>query len=98
MSGRYLLDTNIVVALFAEDPAVKEALVKADEVFTPSVTLGKLYFGAWKLGRPKENLARIDEFAADNVVLGCDTDTARLLCPLSVTERPCLGLSAPLTP
>lgn len=34
-------------------------------------------YGAQKSGRPKENLGRIDEFAANNVVLSCDTQTAR---------------------
>jgi tRNA(fMet)-specific endonuclease VapC len=77
MSGRNLLDTNIVIALFARDSAVVENLDKAEEVFIPSIVLGELYFGARKSGRVKENLARIDEFAVSNVVLGCDTETAR---------------------
>jgi len=77
MSGRYLLDTNIIIALFADDAAVKDHLGQADEVFVPSVALGELYFGAHKSGHPQENLARIDEFASDTVVLGCDTETAR---------------------
>lgn len=77
MSGRYLLDTNIIIALFADEAAVKDNLAQADEVFVPSVALGELYFGARKSGRPQANLARIDEFAANNVVLGCDTETAR---------------------
>jgi tRNA(fMet)-specific endonuclease VapC len=38
--------------------------------------LGELCFGAYKSGRVKENLARIDEYAANNVVLGCGIDTA----------------------
>ncbi len=45
--------------------------------FVPSIVFGELYFGARKSGRPQANLARIDEFAANNVVLGCDTETAR---------------------
>ena len=77
MSGRNLLDTNIVIALFAQDAAVVEHLDEAEEVFIPSIVLGELYFGARKSRRVKENLARIDEFAFSNVVLGCDTETAR---------------------
>ena len=46
-------------------------------MFIPSIVLGELYFGARKSRRVKENLARIDEFAVSNVVLGCDTETAR---------------------
>jgi tRNA(fMet)-specific endonuclease VapC len=37
MSGRYLLDTNIIIALFADEAAVKNRLAQADEVFIPSI-------------------------------------------------------------
>ena len=77
MSGRYLLDTNIIIALFANDTTVKENLAKAGETFVPSIAIGELYYGARKSARAQENLARIDEFAASSVVLGCNTDTAR---------------------
>jgi len=77
MSGRCLLDTNIIIALFAGDTAVKDHLGKVDEVFVPSIAIGEMCFGAHKSERAKDNLARIDEFAANNVVLGCDTETAR---------------------
>jgi tRNA(fMet)-specific endonuclease VapC len=77
MSGRYLLDTNIVIALFANDTAVKDNLTTADEVFVSSMAIGELCFGARKSARVEENLQRIDEFVANNVVLGCDAETAR---------------------
>ncbi len=77
MSGRFLLDTNIVIALFAQDVAVQEWLAQAEEVFVPSIVLGELYFGARKSARVEANLARIDEFAASNTVLGCSTATGR---------------------
>jgi tRNA(fMet)-specific endonuclease VapC len=77
MSGRYLLDTNIVIALFADESAVKDRLGEAEEVFVPSIVLGELYYGARKSRRVAENMARIDDFAARNVVLGCGTETAR---------------------
>ena len=77
MSGRYLLDTNIVIALFASELTVKDHLAKADEVFVSAVTIGELYFGAHKSAQAKENLARIDEFSASVVVLECNIGTAR---------------------
>lgn len=77
MNGRHLLDTNIIIALFADEGGVKENLANASEVFIPSIAIGELYFGAWKSGRVQENLARIDEFSANSVVLECDSDTAR---------------------
>lgn len=77
MNGRYLLDTGIVIAIFAREAAVLARLEAAREVFVPAVVLGELYYGAWKSARVKENVARIDEFAAANVVLTCDVPTAR---------------------
>ena len=77
MNGRCLLDTNIIIALFAEEVSVKTRLAQAAEVFVSSVAIGELCFGARKSGRVQENLARIDEFAANNVVLGCDIETAQ---------------------
>jgi tRNA(fMet)-specific endonuclease VapC len=48
-----------------------------EEVFTPVIVLGELYYGARRSSRVQENLARIDEFAARSTVLACDTETAR---------------------
>lgn len=78
MSGKFLLDTNIVIALFANETAVTENLAKAEEVFIPSVVIGELFYGAYKSARAAENLARIEDFASRSVVLGCDTETARI--------------------
>jgi len=60
------------------DTNVKENLDKIDEVFLPCVVIGELSFGARKSERVQENLARIEDFAANNVVLGCDSATARI--------------------
>jgi len=78
MSGKCLLDTNIVIALFADDAQVKDNLANTEEVFIPSVVIGELFYGAHKSARAKENLVRIDEFASNNIVLGCDAETARV--------------------
>ena len=43
----------------------------------PSIVLGELCFGARKSTQAQANLERIDEFAAHNVVLDCDTEAAR---------------------
>ncbi|SRR5258706_3133316 len=77
MSGKFLLDTNIVIALFANDKNVLAQLKSADEVFIPSTVLGELYYGANKSSRSRINIARIDEFAAENQILAIDGETAR---------------------
>ena len=77
MTGKVLLDTNIVIALFADEASVKQQLAIVGEIFIPSIVLGELYYGARKSARAEQNIARIDEFAAGNTVLLCDTTTAR---------------------
>ncbi|MBI4688718.1 MAG: type II toxin-antitoxin system VapC family toxin [Nitrospirae bacterium] len=77
MNGKYLLDTNIIISIFAKDPQIHNRLANAEEVFVPCITIGELYFGAYKSIKIEENLARIDEFAIKNTVLACDTDTAK---------------------
>lgn len=77
MSGRFLLDTNIVIALFADETIVKSNLAQANEVFIPSIVIGELCYGARKSGRVEANLARVDELVASSTILVCDAETAR---------------------
>jgi tRNA(fMet)-specific endonuclease VapC len=77
MNGKYLLDTNIVLAIFAGDPDVLEPLVQSNETFLPTVVLGELYYGARKSEHVDANINRIDELPASSALLGCDIDTSR---------------------
>jgi tRNA(fMet)-specific endonuclease VapC len=77
MAGRFLLDTNIVIALLAEEPAVRSAISDADEVFLSSLVLGGLYFGAQKSQRAAQNLARIERLAGEVSVLVYAIQTLR---------------------
>ena len=77
MSGSYLLDTNIIIALFANETAVKSSFTQADAVFLPSIVVGELCYGARKSARTNENLERIEELVVESAVLVCDTETAQ---------------------
>lgn len=74
---RFLLDTNIVIALFAQEAGVLQQLSQAAGIFLPCIVLGELYYGARKSGRVEANVQRVDEFASQNVVLNCDAETAQ---------------------
>ena len=76
MAGSVLLDTNVVIALFAADLAVRTQAGHTDIVLSSTV-LGELYYGARKSGRPTSNLSRLDEFAASVATLACDGVTAQ---------------------
>jgi len=76
MGGKVLFDTNIIIALFGQDDTVLKHLRGAVELFVPVIAVGELYYGAYKSGRRTANLQRVREFAAANIVLGCDAQTA----------------------
>ncbi|MFL5242806.1 MAG: type II toxin-antitoxin system VapC family toxin [Gemmataceae bacterium] len=78
MAGKYLLDTNIVIALFEGARSVVQRLGRASQVFVPSITVGELFYGAYQSTHVQENLQRIEEFVAVNTVLACDAATAEL--------------------
>lgn len=77
MNGRVLLDTPIVIALFANESTIREHLALASEVFVSTIVLGELYYGARKSARVDANLARIDEFSSSTTVLACENETAK---------------------
>ncbi len=76
MSGRFLLDTNTIIDLFAGKNSVKENLLHANEVFISSIAIGELYYGAYKSCHTDNNLRQIDDFTASCTVLCCNQDTA----------------------
>ena len=78
MPGRYLLDTNAIIALFAKDPVVHNLIKEADEIFIPCIAIGELYYGAYKSLRIQENITHINEFVLNNVILPCNTATAKI--------------------
>jgi len=76
-SGKYLLDTNIVIAMLAGEPAIQEKRQNADRVFLPSPVVGELCYGARKSRRPIENLTQINQLVQDIQVLPCNLETAQ---------------------
>lgn len=75
MSGKVLVDTNVVIALFAGDPDASSYLEKCSELFLCVPVLGELWYGALASTRVKENLQRVEGFAKTVMVLGCDPGT-----------------------
>jgi tRNA(fMet)-specific endonuclease VapC len=77
MNGRYLLDTNIVIAIFAQDASVTFQLASATEVLIPSIVIGELFYGAYNSKRIVENVQRINDFIEANTIISCDSETAK---------------------
>jgi tRNA(fMet)-specific endonuclease VapC len=94
MSGKdRLLDTNIVIGLFANQSSITEKIKSfSDNIFIPSIVIGELFYGAEQSTRKEENIRKIEQFAGASFVLECDTDTARfygkIKSQLKVKGRP----------
>ena len=57
-AGRYLLDTNVVIALLGGEPRIVRRVASRVRVYLPSIALGELYYGAYRSQRPKANIQR----------------------------------------
>jgi tRNA(fMet)-specific endonuclease VapC len=75
-TGRVLLDTNILIALLAEEALVVRHVQEADAVYVPAIALGELFYGARKSTRAAANVRRVSALAAASAVLACDAATA----------------------
>lgn len=77
MGGKFLLDTNVVIALFAQDASVQDHFKRSDAVYLPSIVFGEFYYGAQRSSKVEANLSRIDQLAASVTVLPCDEGAAQ---------------------
>lgn len=77
-NGRYLLDTSIIIDLLAGDQEVCQRVALLNTLFVPSISLGELYYGAFKSQRVMENLERLEEFVRENSIIPCDARTAKI--------------------
>jgi tRNA(fMet)-specific endonuclease VapC len=77
VTGRYLLDTNIVIAVFNGDTLLQRRVANAPEAFVSIVTLGELFYGAYHSRRIDANVVRIEQFETGITVLDCDSETSR---------------------
>ena len=81
MSGKnYLLDTNILIGLFANESSIVEKIIRYNPtgIFIPSIALGELFYGAEQSTKKEENRKKIDALALSSSIVECDVDTARL--------------------
>ena len=61
MTGnKYLLDTNIISAIFKGDISLARNVLNAKDVFIPVVALGELHFGAALSNNSAKYLRDID--------------------------------------
>jgi len=71
----FLLDTNIVIGLFSNDPFIVGKISVSKEVYTPVIVIGELYFGATQSTKRDENKNRIKALIENSNILNCTPTT-----------------------
>jgi len=75
-AGSVLLDTNIVVAHFRNDPSATTHLKAASAIYLPWIALGELHYGALRAQRREAQMALIREFLQVAILLLPDQSTS----------------------
>ncbi len=75
MNGRYLLDTNIAIAIVEKEIDFQDH--PDAQGFLSSTVIGELFFGIEKSSRVAENLKRLQQLRSTFPVFVCDEETAR---------------------
>jgi len=77
VSGKYLLDTNVAVAVLNGALDLSPHRASGTELYLSAIVAGELCFGAEKSERVEQNLSAIDRLIARCPVIPCDATTAR---------------------
>ena len=74
-AGSVLLDTNVVVAHFRNDPDLTARMRTTPAMYVPWVVLGELHYGAQRAQRRDAQLALIRDFLQTAILLLPDQNT-----------------------
>ena len=87
-NGKYLLDTNILIAMLADDMIthVQDKTQNVPKVSLPFPAIGELYYGARKSSRPIENLTKVNRLTQRFPLISCDLETAQTLVDTTPTK------------
>ena len=91
---RWVLDTNVVVAILNGEERANERLRDGGDVILPVVVLGELLFGARNSARPKANEQRLWILIGGWEIWPCDSTVASHYADLGVRLRR-LGMPIP---
>jgi len=74
----YLLDTNIVIELFAKNQHAIKLIDGLGDVRSCDVVLGELFYGAHNSERKQDNLLKVARFASQFPIINTDRTSAEI--------------------
>ena len=76
MDGRYLLDTNILIAVLSSEEAAVNRIEDDAQFYISTIVLGEMLYGALHSKNVEQNLERLRTFADSIGFLVCDAQTS----------------------
>ncbi|RAJ31730.1 tRNA(fMet)-specific endonuclease VapC [Pedobacter cryoconitis] len=86
-SSNFLLDTNIISALFKGEKTIADRIDNADEVYIPVIVLGELYYGARYSTNVQKNIDNINRLVQTYEVLNSNQETASIYGEIKASLR-----------
>ncbi len=78
MSGKFILDTNIIIGLFANDSIIIKNIERTKYIYIPAIVIGELFYGAYNSKHKKTNILKIRELCSNIEILSCDVNTSKI--------------------
>jgi tRNA(fMet)-specific endonuclease VapC len=78
MSGRYLLDTNIIIDLFRGDSKAIARVNQIEVIYVPVIVIGELYFGANRSNQLQKRTSEIEQLEKMVTILEISKTTAQI--------------------
>lgn len=75
-NGKYLVDTNVIIAFLGGDRYVADKLYCAEEVYISVIVVGELLYGVFCSKNVAENMEKIQQFVSAYTILNLDIKTA----------------------
>lgn len=94
MSGSYLLDSSVLILTLNRNQPIRKKLNEVDALYTSTIALGELYYGAERSLQVARNIAEINELAKELTILSVDARAARFYAHIKRDQEK-RGLSLP---
>jgi len=78
MSGKCLVDTNVIIRLLQSDERSIELFDQADSICISAIVAGELFYGAQKSSRRQENIDIFSDFLSQYELIEIDFQIAQL--------------------
>lgn len=78
MSGRYLLDTNIIIDIFRGDSKAIARVNQIEVIYVPVIVIGELYFGANRSNQLQKRTSEIEQLEKMVTILEINRITAQI--------------------